>query len=136
MSIEKNLDRIATALEAIVELESRGRVSFEPAPAEPLPIPVPMNPNPFVTPEEQFPAAPAAPAPAPAVPAAPAVPSGPAAPFTDHKGLSAYVMGKYRTLGPVKGALIQNVLSEIGCKNINEVKPEMYGTFFQKVEAI
>jgi len=47
-----------------------------------------------------------------------------------------YVMGKYRALGPVKGGMIQNVLSEIGCKNINEVQPAQYGEFHARVEAI
>ena len=91
----------------------------------------------------------AAPAPAPAVPAVPAfamplpaaaapapAPAAPAAPFTDGKGLMEYVMGKYRALGPVKGGMIQNVLSEIGCKNINEVQPAQYGEFHARVEAI
>jgi hypothetical protein len=141
MSIEKSLERIAAALEAVVELQVRGGVRMtaieEPAPA---PQPVPMNPNPYVPPEQQFPAAEplkAAPAvtPEPAAPA-PTAPALPPAPFTDHKTLSVYVMGKYRSLGPVKGALIQNVLSELGYKNINEVKPEHYASFYAKVEAL
>ena len=128
MSIEKNLERIATALEAIVELECRGHAT----------PPVPLNANPFASPEEQFPAAPAPVEPVKATPAPTPAPASafPPAPFADHKALSVYVMGKYRSLGPVKGAQIQNVLSELGLKNINEVKPEQYAEFYAKVEAL
>jgi hypothetical protein len=65
-----------------------------------------------------------------------ATPAGPVAPFSDAKGLTTYVMSKYRELGPVKGALIQNVLSEFGIKNINDVQPAQYSAFYAKVEAI
>ena len=57
-------------------------------------------------------------------------------PFADAKELSAYVMTKYKLLGPVKGAQIQNVLAELGLKNVNDVKPEHYQAFHDKVEAL
>jgi hypothetical protein len=76
------------------------------------------------------------PAPAAAPVPAPAAVSAPAAPFTDAAGLMAYIKDKYRALGPIKGALIQNVLTEVGCRNVNDVTPGNYGLFYQKVEAL
>jgi len=138
MSIETNLASIAKSLETLVTHMTADK---QPAPA-PAALPTVLAaPSPVAA----APAAPVEAAPAPAVPAfamplpaaAPApAPVGPAAPFTDGKGLMEYVMGKYRALGPVKGGMIQNVLSEIGCKNINEVQPAQYGEFHARVEAI
>jgi len=136
MSIETNLASIAKSLETLVTHITADK---QPAPAvhatQPA-APAALMPQ---TPDVGgVPAAPAVPAfamPLPAAAPAPA-PTGPAAPFTDGKGLMEYVMGKYRHLGPVKGGMIQNVLSEIGCKNINEVQPAQYGVFYAKVEAI
>ena len=65
-----------------------------------------------------------------------AVLSQPNAPFTDGAGLIAYVMGAYKEMGPTKGALIQGVLTQLGYNNINDVKPEHYGSLFQGVEAL
>ena len=122
MAIEKDLARIADALDCIVELMSK---SAMPKQAKPKADPD-AGQHQYDHARNQDPAD-TAPAPAPAAPAAP---------FTDAKGLTAYVMGKYRSLGPIKGALIQNCLSELGYKNINDVQPEYYGLFAQKVEAI
>ena len=127
MSIETNLASIAKSLETLVAHLTADK---QPAPAAaPAPAPVPVAATPAA------PAVPAFAMPLPAAAPAPA-PVGPAAPFTDGKGLMEYVMGKYRALGPVKGGMIQNVLSEIGCKNINEVQPAQYGEFHARVEAI
>lgn len=71
---------------------------------------------------------------APAVVApAPVSPSN--APFSDHKALLAYVMDAYKALGP-QGMRIQEVLNSLGTKNINDVKPEMYGQLYAGVEAL
>ena len=134
MSIETNLASIAQSLATIsLLMKQDNEAGDRPAPqAVPVPPPVPV-------PVPAVPAAPTVPAfamPMPVPAPAPAVPVGPAAPFTDGKGLMEYVMGKYRALGPVKGGMIQNVLSEIGCKNINEVQPAQYGEFHARVEAI
>ena len=83
-------------------------------------------------------------APAPVMPAAPTfVPveaAAPApvggAPFTDGKGLIDYVMSAYKALGPQKGASIQAVLTQLGYANINDVKPEHYGSLFAGIEAL
>ena len=137
MSIETNLASIAKSLETLVAHLTADK---QPAPAA-APAPMAMMPNPAPVPAPapavEVPAAapPAFMMPTPAPAPAPA-PAAPAAPFTDGKGLMEYVMGKYRALGPVKGGMIQNVLTEIGCKNINEVQPAQYGEFHARVEAI
>jgi hypothetical protein len=140
MSIESNLESIAKSLSVIAANWTQ------------LPLPLPMHspaPAPAAAPVPMpIPAPAAAPVPAPApvpmptpmpVPApvpAPAAASAPAAPFTDAAGLMAYIKDKYRALGPIKGALIQNVLTEVGCRNVNDVTPGNYGLFYQKVEAL
>jgi hypothetical protein len=150
MSIEANLASIAQSLAAIALIMKQEQCD-PPTPqavptvptsaAVPVPPPAAAVPIPPPAPAAAVPVPPPAPA-TPAIPAfavplaAPAVPATPAAPFTDAKGLMDYIMTKYRALGPVKGAMIQNVLSEFGCKNINEVQPAQYGVFFAKVEAI
>jgi len=133
MSIETNLASIAKSLETLV--------THMTADKQPAPAPAPsMTPNQVpqmaMMPPPALARAPAVPAFAMPLPAPAPAPVGPAAPFTDGKGLMEYVMGKYRALGPVKGGMIQNVLSEIGCKNINEVQPAQYGEFHARVEAI
>jgi len=81
-------------------------------------------------------------APAPVMPAPPsfitpaAAPVASGAPFTDGKGLIDYVMSAYKTMGPQKGAQIQNVLTGLGYQNINDVKPEHYGVLFAGVEQL
>jgi hypothetical protein len=69
-------------------------------------------------------------------PASVAAPAPTGAPFTDGKGLIDYVMSAYKALGPQKGAMIQNVLVNLGYQNINDVKPEHYGQLFAGVEAL
>ena len=80
--------------------------------------------------------APAAQMPAPPSFAAPVVQQASAVPFSDGQGLIAYVMDAYKSMGPTKGAGIQGVLTSIGVANINDVKPEQYGTLYAGVEAL
>lgn len=82
--------------------------------------------------QAQMPTLPTFAAPGPATP----TPVSQGAPFTDGAGLIAYVMGAYKEMGPTKGALIQGVLTQLGYQNINDVKPEHYGSLFQGVEAL
>lgn len=121
MSIEKTLERIADSLEILVTGQKQ------------LPFTAPVVDVPVTTATETV--ATATPATMPAVTPAPVVPAV-TLPFNDAKTLSAYVMSKYRTLGPVKGALIQNVLGELGLKNVNDVQPAQYEIFWAKVEAL
>lgn len=131
MSIEKDLSRIATALETIANHLNTGVVNPTPAPvpvATPVAAPAPVVAAPIPTP-----------APAPVVPpveiATPAPTAG-ACPFNEPKGLIQYIMDSYKALGPTKGASIQTVLVNLGYQNINEVKPEHYAAVYVAVEAL
>jgi len=129
MSIEKTISDLTAAVTALTAaLNHRaGATTVAQAPA-----PVAAAP--------QF----TAPAPAPTMPAlptfaatpAPVAPVAQAAPFADDPGLIAYVMGAYKEMGPTKGAQIQGVLTQLGYQNINDVKPEHYGSLYQGVEAL
>ena len=128
MSIEKTISDLTTAVNALTAaLNQRAGASTVPQAAAPV--------------AQQF--APAV-APAPtAMPTLPTFAAAPAAvapvqgaPFTDGQGLIQYVMGAYKEMGPTKGALIQGVLTQMGYQNINDVKPEHYGSLYQGVEAL
>ena len=129
MSIEKTISDLTAAVTALTAAlnQRAGATTVAQAPA-----PVAVTP--------QF----TAPAPAPTMPAlptfaaapAPAAPVAAAAPFADGPGLIAYVMGAYKEMGPTKGAQIQGVLTQLGYQNINDVKPEHYGSLYQGVEAL
>lgn len=154
-------DPMVSALQAIakvIEVKTNGTVSASPAvPVPPVvavpapvavaaPAPVSVEPvsapvvNPVVAPVEPpkpvaTPVATEAVQPA-VVQAAPAAASPSNVPFTDNKGLVAYMMDSYRTLGPIKGAEIQGVLSSVGKTNINEITPDLYATVYAAVEAL
>lgn len=129
MSIEQKISELTAAVTALTAaLNQRAGATTVPQ----APAPVAAAP--------QF----TAPAPAPTMPAlptfaaapAPAAPVTQAAPFADGPGLIAYVMGAYKEMGPTKGAQIQGVLTGLGYQNINDVKPEHYGSLYQGVEAL
>ena len=132
MSIEQNL---AALTAAVVELTAALRVNqtgTATVPQAPAPVaPVAQAPV-FQAPAAQMPAPPSFTAPAPAS----VVQQAPAVPFSDGQGLIAYVMDAYKSMGPTKGAGIQGVLTSIGVANINDVKPEQYGTLYAGVEAL
>ena len=150
MSLEAKIEALTAAVanltQVIVKIEAAGMQGNAPS-ATPAPAPV-------VTPTAPAPApmAPVAPTPAAASPsnvmppppsfAAPVVPPVVAAPapagvpFNDAKGLMAYVMASYQTLGPQKGAQIQTVLSGLGVQNINDVKPEQYAALYNGIEQL
>ena len=133
MSIEKTISDLTAAVTALTAALNQR------AGATTVPQPVAVNPQAAMAaaaamaPQivQQMPALPTfAAAPAPAAPVAQA------APFADGQGLIAYVMGAYKEMGPTKGAQIQGVLTQLGYQNINDVKPEHYGSLFQGVEAL
>ena len=133
MSIEKTISELTAAVTALTAaLNQRAGAPIVPQAAAPV--------------TQQF-APQTAAAPAPTMPTlpnfglqaqapAPAAPVAPSAPFTDGAGLIAYVMGAYKEMGPTKGAQIQGVLTGLGYQNINDVKPEHYGSLYQGVEAL
>ena len=134
MSIEQN---IAALTAAVIELTNAIRASgTTTVPQATVAVttaapPVAANFAPSVAP-----AMPAPPTFAPPAFTAPAAPVAPSAPFSDGQGLIAYVMAAYKEMGPAKGAGIQGVLTSIGVANINDVKPEQYGTLYAGVEAL
>ena len=136
MSLELKIEALTAAVVALTAKLESSNVSA-PAPVAPAPAPVVQAaPEPVAAPAAApVAAAPLMPAPPTfAAPAAAPAPTG--APFSDSKGLIDYVMGAYKALGPQKGAMIQNVLTNMGYQNINDVKPEHYATLFAGVEAL
>jgi hypothetical protein len=149
MSIEQKIEALTAAVVALTaKLESSNVAA--PAPVAPAPAPV-VQAAPVPMPGDKVTISMAAPVtllsdtpgpvgasmPAPPTFAAPvAAPVATGAPFSDGKGLIDYVMGAYKALGPQKGAQIQGVLTGMGYQNINDVKPEHYGTLFAGVEAL
>ena len=130
MSIEQKISELTAAVTALTAaLVQRAGVSNVPQ------TPVSVNPAPVAAPAPTMPTLPnfglqaQAPAPAAAAPVQ-------GAPFTDGPGLIQYVMGAYKEMGPTKGAQIQGVLTQLGYNNINDVKPEHYGSLYQGVEAL
>lgn len=71
-----------------------------------------------------------------AAPSAPPAPVVAALPFADGKGLIDYVMKSYQQLGAQKGAGIQNVMTQLGYSNINDIRPEHYAALYQGVEQL
>lgn len=127
MSLENKIEALSAAVIALTaKLESSNVAPA--APVAPAPAPV-VQAAPVAAPVMPAPPAFVAPAPAPA-------PVATGAPFSDGKGLIDYVMASYKTLGSAKGAQIQNVLTQLGYQNINDVKPEHYGALFAGVEAL
>ena len=128
MSIEKTISDLTAAVTALTAAlnQRAGATTVAQAPA-----PVAAEPQ-FTAPNlaPTMPTLPTFAAPAPAAPVAQA------APFADGPGLIAYVMGAYKEMGPTKGAQIQGVLTQLGYQNINDVKPEHYGSLYQGVEAL
>jgi hypothetical protein len=145
MSIEQKIEALTAAVVALTaKLESSNVAA--PAPVAPAPAPVVQAaPVPKTAEESAYIGSPVAAAPVAAAPAMPepptfaapvAAPAPTGAPFSDGKGLIDYVMGAYKALGPQKGAQIQGVLTGMGYQNINDVKPEHYGTLFAGVEGL
>ena len=136
--LENKIEALTAAVIALTaKLESSNVAPA--APVAPAPVPV-VEIGPVVGTPATVVVAPVAPAmPAPPTFVAPipaAVPVATGAPFSDGKGLIDYVMASYKTLGSAKGAQIQNVLTQLGYQNINDVKPEHYGALFAGVEAL
>ena len=135
--LEQKLDELVTAINALVAALN-AKAAHAPAPvAAPMVAPAPAP----VIPPAPAPVAVVAP-PAPAMPAPPTfnapapAPVASGVPFSDQKGLVTYVMGAYQSMGPQKGAQIQQVLLQMGCQSINEVKTEQYAALYAGVEAL
>jgi len=135
--LEQKLDELVTAINALVAALN-AKAAYAPAPvAAPMvaPAPAPVIPPAPASVAVVAPPAPAMPAPPTFNAPAPA-PVASGVPFSDQKGLVTYVMGAYQSMGPQKGAQIQQVLLQMGCQSINEVKPEQYAALYAGVEAL
>jgi len=135
MSIEQNLSSIAKSLEIIAAVLSAGKQ------AAPVATPAPVVTAPVVA--ASAPVATPAPAPVVAAPTmfatpapAPTVVPPSSVPFADHAEMLSWIMSKYKVMGPIKGAKIQNALESLGVKNVNDVKPEMYAALVEGVNRI
>ena len=145
MSLESKIQELTETVSRLIDaLNAHQTTIVAPTPA-PVQVAAPVAPAPVVSAPAPAPvaAAPvAAPAPAVAMPAPPAfvapaaAPAPTGAPFADNKGLIDYVMGAYKAMGPQKGAAIQNVLTQLGYQNINDVKPEHFAALYQGIEAL
>ena len=135
MSIENHLAALTAAVVELTAALKAGNTGTATVPQTSAPRMtatevIQAQPQMFQAPAAQMPAPPSFAAPAPVTQQAPAVP------FSDGQGLIAYVMDAYKSMGPTKGAGIQGVLTSIGVQNINDVKPEQYGTLYAGVEAL
>ena len=134
MSIEKTISDLTTAINALTAALNQ-RAGGAGAPIVPQATGAVTGGTALGTmpaAQAQMPTLPSFAAPGPAT----LTPVSQGAPFTDGAGLIAYVMGAYKEMGPTKGALIQGVLTQLGYNNINDVKPEHYGSLYQGVEAL
>ena len=159
MTIENNLASIAKSLELIAAALTQKNANPTPitapittpittpvaAPAQPVSVPVAAVPAPAVaapvmpalpvfTPAAPTPTAPVMAIPTPVAVAAPTPVS--ASPFSDKNAMMDFVMTSYRALGAEKGAKIQDVLTTIGYKNINDVPVEKWADLKAGVEGL
>ena len=144
MTIEANLASIAKSLEIIAAIVQNRNV-IEPVPAA-APVAAPVVAAPAVVPNVQ--PAPIPVAPVTATPVAPVVTTPVAAVvtpvtvspsdavFANHAEMVSWIMSKYKVMGPIKGARIQEVLGSVGVKNINDVTAEMYAAVVEGVNRI
>lgn len=142
MSLENNLASIAKSLELIAAALTQKNANPTPitAPAQPVSVPVAAVPAPVVA-APVMPALPVFQAPVPVVTPVPAPVVAPVqaltpSPFADKNAMMDFVMTSYRALGAEKGAKIQDVLTTIGYKNINDVPVEKWADLKAGVEAL
>ena len=165
MSLENNLASIAKSLELIAAALTAKNANPTPitapittpitapitaptpitAPAQPVSVPVAAVPAPVVaapvmptlpvfTPAAPTPTAPVMAIPTPVAVAAPT--PAVASPFSDKNAMMDFVMTSYRALGAEKGAKIQDVLTTIGYKNINDVPVEKWADLKAGIEGL
>lgn len=135
MSLEVKIEALTASVNQLIAVMSAAQQS---APSQPVTQPQAVNPAPI--------AAPVAPAPVAAAPVMPALPTfAPAAPvaapvttapFSTPQQVMEYTMGAYKAMGPEKGNKIQGILQSMGVQNLNDLKPEQYGQFYQAVETL
>ena len=142
MSLENNLASIAKSLELIAAALTQKNANPTPitAPAQPVSVPVAAVPAPVVA-APVMPALPVFQAPVPVVTPVPAPVVAPVqaltpSPFADKNAMMDFIMSSYRSMPAEKGAKIQDVLTSIGYKNINDVLPEHWAALKNGVELL
>lgn len=133
MSLEQAILANTEAVNRLFAVLSQQGASVQQAAAAVAQAPVVQQAAAPAMPASPFGTTAAAPAPSFAPPA-PAAPAG--APFADQAGLFAYTTQAYQAMGAEKGARIQQILVSAGIQNLNDLKPEHYGAFYQHVEAL
>ena len=133
MSLESKIEALTAAVAQLTAVMHAGNATVQQA-APVVQAPPAAAPVVPVAPPVVAPVVAAMPAP-PTFAAAPA-PVAPAAPFATPQELMQYVMTAYQAMGPAKGAQIQQILTHLGCTNINEVKPEQYGQLHTHIEQL
>lgn len=144
MSIEKNIERMAVALEAIANQIAYSNGATAQAVEIPAPVVTPVvapapipNVPPVASTLSQEPAVVGASVTStPVNVVAPSAPTTAKATFTDQAGMIQYVTTSYQQLGAEKGNLIQNVLGELGCQMVNQIGPDLYDALYTKIEAL
>lgn len=122
MTIEAQLERIATALE---NLAAAPAPTMKPAETKKA---APKKKKPEAAPVEA-----AAPAPTPAPAPAPAAGD---APFSNQHELNAYITASYKEMGPEKGAQIGGILQQMGVDNVTKITVEQYPDFYKAIETL
>lgn len=135
MSLEQKIDDLTHAITTLIGVLAQKPETVQPVPT-PVAAPMVAAPAPVVAAPVPAPVAPPVMPPPPTFQAPAPAPAAPTVPFSDGKGLISYVMAAYQSMGPVKGAQIQQVLTGMGCANINDVKPEQYAALYAGVEAL
>ena len=146
MTIENNLASIAKSLELIAAALTQKNANPTPVAASTQPVAVPVAPAPVVavahTPAPfAMPAPPVFQAPAPVATPVPAPVAAPVqavspSPFADKNAMMDFVLSSYKALGSEKGAKIQDVLTTIGYKNINDVPVEKWADLKAGIEGL
>ena len=132
-----SIDQAVTALIAALNANTEATNKLLAAQGQPV-----ATQNPATVGVQQFGAQPATSNAMPAAPnfmamAQPATQvAAPAAPFSTSQGLFEYTGAAYQSMGAEKGGKIQTILTGLGIGNLNDVKPEQYGVFWQQVEAL
>lgn len=141
MSFDNTIAALINALNANTEATNALRAQMaQPHPGtlgQAAPVQQPIQQQPMIQQapvQQQMPAAPTFGMPVQQQP----VPAQQAAvaPFTTQQDLFTYTTAAYQAMGAEKGQRIMQILSGLGIQNLNDLKPEQYGTFYQHVEAL
>lgn len=137
MSLEAKIEALTVAVAALTQVMCQGAATPVASPAvTPTPPPVLTQPVAAVVPVPVAANAPVMPPLPTFIPPTPPPVVSTGVPFNDSKGLIAYTMESYKSMGPTKGAAIQNVLKECGVQNINDTPADKYAQFYAGVEAL